>query len=402
VRVAIDTAALIPPRTGIGHFSYQLVRAMLPLLAPEEALIALNDGWGAQVIDLNLLEQMSMSAPSLQLSRYLGGNAYVRLRETYPVRMAARAITSAYRSIVQGKIDLFHAVNYVPSVTVRMPVLPIIYDLSYIRLPATHPPERVRWLEQGLKGVASAPAVQTISEFSKSEIVSLLGVAPEHVHVTYPAPGPSFGPKRSADDLCLQKYHVAPRQYFLVVGAREPRKNVKTVAEAFVALPMSLQSKSPLLWVGPPGWGDLSLSPAATRAFDDGRIRAIGYVPDEDLAALYRNSLLFLMPSLYEGFGIPVVEALACGANVALSKIPVFEEVAGAHARYVEAMDVDGWRLAMNDALRPECLSGENCSAPDLSRFSWEVGAANTLTLYRRLTASDRTCERQPRAPELA
>jgi glycosyltransferase involved in cell wall biosynthesis len=385
MRVAIDTHPLIPPLTGIGHFSHRLVSAMLPHLRPKEVLIAFND-WGTQTIDRDVLERLSLPRPSLQLSRFLGGKAYVALRETYLARMVVREITSAYRRIVQSNIDLFHAMNYVPSVRVRTPVLPIIYDLSYIRFPSAHPRERVLWLENGLKRIDAAPAVQTISEFSKSEIVSLLGVAPGRIHVTYPAPGSSFGLKSDADDQRLQQYHVAPRQYFLVVGTREPRKNVKTVAEAFVALPLSLQSKYPLLWVGPAGWGDLSLSPAVNRASDAGRIRKIGYVPDDDLAALYRNALLFLMPSLYEGFGMPVVEAMACGASVALSRIPVFQEIAGPHARYVEAMDVEGWRRAMNEALGGERSAGEHFAPADLSRFSWEVSANTTLTLYRRLT----------------
>jgi glycosyltransferase involved in cell wall biosynthesis len=181
---------------------------------------------------LHFLEQMFASGSSLELSRYLGGNAYVRVRESYPVRVVVRGLMCAYRSVAQRKIDLVHAVNYVPSVKLRKPVLPIIYDLSYIRFPATHPPERIRWLEEGLKGVASAAAVQTISEFSKSEIVSLLGVLPERVHVTYPAPGPSFRRQRDFDEQRLKKYDVVPRRYFLVVGTREPRKNFKAVAEA--------------------------------------------------------------------------------------------------------------------------------------------------------------------------
>ena len=276
--------------------------------------------------------------------------------------------------------------NYVPSFDFDGPVLPIIYDLSYLRFPSAHPRDRIKWLKSGLNAVAAAPAVQTISEFSKSEIVTLLGVSPDRVHVTYPAPRTCFRLECDADGPCLEKYNVSPRRYFLIVGTREPRKNVKTVAEAFVALPTALQQKYPLLWVGPPGWGDLSLSPWVNKAFEAGRIRLLDYVSDTDLAALYRSTLLFLMPSLYEGFGMPVVEAMACGASVALSKIPVFEEVAGSHARYVEAGDVDGWRRVMNDAVDGEGSAIAGPPQDYLARFSWQVSAAKTLGLYRCLT----------------
>jgi len=224
-------------------------------------------------------------------------------------------------------------VNYVPPGTFHKSVLPIIYDLSHMRFPQTHPKERIEWLEQQLTLLADVPFVQTISEFSKGEIVTLLGLPANRIYVTYPAPGAVFRPEREADDACLARCGVEPSQYFLVVGTREPRQNVMTVAEAYAALPVSTQAQFPLLWVGPSGWGDISFSPIVERAKELGRIRVMGYVADHDLAVLYRNTRLFLMPSIYEGFGMPVVEAMACGARLALSQIPVFAEIAGGAVR---------------------------------------------------------------------
>jgi glycosyltransferase involved in cell wall biosynthesis len=117
-----------------------------------------------------------------------------------------------------------------------------------------------------------------------------------------------------------------------------------------------------------------------------GQIRIVGYVPDRDLAALYRNTVLFVMPSVYEGFGMPVVEAMACGARTALSRIPVFEEIAGANAWYINPMDVDGWRTAMKDAIESRYqLPLADGVRSTLARFSWASSAATTLNLYRHL-----------------
>jgi alpha-1,3-rhamnosyl/mannosyltransferase len=102
------------------------------------------------------------------------------------------------------------------------------------------------------------------------------------------------------------------------------------------------------------------------------------------LTALYRNTALFVMPSIYEGFGMPVVEAMACGARMALCGIPVFEEIAGADARYVGPMDVEGWRTAMNDAVEGRYQPPRDVRSR-LARFSWSSSAASTLDLYRRL-----------------
>lgn len=274
-----------------------------------------------------------------------------------------------------------------PPASTHKPVLPLIHDLSHLRFPDVHPPERTEWLEQRLTSLAAMPFVQTVSQFSRNEIVSLLGVAAERITVTYPAPDVYFRPEPDADEARLARFTVEPLQYLLAVGTREPRKNLKTVAEAYAALPDATQARYPLLWVGPSGWGDIALSAAVERAKQAGRIRVTGYVATRDLAAFYRNTVLFVMPSLYEGFGMPVVEALACGARVALSRIAVFQEIAGGYARYVDPLDVEGWRDVIAAAIgegpqRPHCGS-----APDLSRFSWSSSAAATLDLYRRLAA---------------
>jgi alpha-1,3-rhamnosyl/mannosyltransferase len=111
-----------------------------------------------------------------------------------------------------------------------------------------------------------------------------------------------------------------------------------------------------------------------------------GYVLDRELAALYRNCTLFVMASVYEGFGMPVVEAMACGARIALSRIPVFEEIAGEYARYVEPLDVEEWGRAIREAVeQSRDFSRIELRRPDLVRFSWRSSAAATLDLYRQL-----------------
>jgi glycosyltransferase involved in cell wall biosynthesis len=391
MRIAIDTWSLRPPLTGIGHYVHRLVGAMVPLLSPDQELLAFN-GWGIEPIDRNFLiraearnsdQATGVSPRPFQHPR---GKAYVLLRQTYPIRKAVRILQASCFRSAEKKFDLFHAVNYVAPARLHKPVLPVIYDLSFIQFPEAHPKERVDWLERELKRLADVPIVQTISEFSKSEIVALLGISPDRIHVTYPAPGEHFQLVGQADDVCLTKYRVAPRKYFLVVGTREPRKNFKTVAEAYTALPDALRNQFPLLWVGASGWGDLSPSPAIERAKDMGQIRIIGYVPDRDLAVLYRNTVLFVMPSVYEGFGMPVVEALACGAPVAVSKIPVFEEIAGCYARYIEPMDIEEWRSTMKHVAEGgDAVPRNDGLEAMLARYSWTLSAAMTLDLYRRL-----------------
>ena len=331
------------------------------------------------------------SEQSMWTLRHVASKGRVVLRRMPPVlRKGLRALRAARFHSAEKSFDIFHAANYVPPGVPHKPVLPVIYDLSYLRFPQAHPTERIQWLETQLKSLSAVPYVQTISQFSKNEIVGLLGMPADRIYVTYPAPGMHFRPEWDGDEAWLAKHNLASRKYFLFVGTREPRKNFKTVAEAYMGLPAATQAQFPLIWVGPPGWGNLSLSPAAERGKDQGLIRLIGHVPDRELAALYRNSALFVMPSVYEGFGMPVVEAMACGARVVLSEIPVFEEIAGGSARYVDAMDVAGWRAAIVEAIDAGAQGPRRGPPPDLTRFSWRSSAATTLDLYRRLAGSER------------
>jgi glycosyltransferase involved in cell wall biosynthesis len=393
MRVAIDTRSLRPPLAGIGHFTHRLTEAMLPLLSADETLLAFN-GWSLEPLDGQYLGRAAAAnseggAPGLRRAvQQAATKLYVSLRPVAPARKILRAAQARRFHSNEAQFDVFHAINYVPPSRFRRPVLPFIHDLSHIRHAQMHPKDRVEWLRKQLALVVDAPLVQTNSHFSKREITAVLGIRPDRIHVTYAAPGAVFRRVPDGDERSLAKNNLAAARYVLAVGTREPRKNFKSVADAYVDLPERVRERIPLVWCGPAGWGDLSLSASAERARDAGQIRLAGYVPDRELAALYRNCALFVMASVYEGFGMPVVEAMACGARIAVSKIPVFQEIAGDYARYVEPLDVEGWRRAMADATDGTSTApSDQVRQPDLTRFSWQSSAATTLDLYRQLNA---------------
>jgi glycosyltransferase involved in cell wall biosynthesis len=391
MRVAIDTRSLRPPLAGIGHFTQRLTEAMLPLLSPDDRLLAFN-GWRLEPLDRQFLGRVTAAnsadgAAGLQRAvSQTARKSYLTFRAVAPARKALRAIQAhRFRGEEEG-FDVFHAMNYVPPGRFRRPVLPFIHDLSHVRHPLMHPKDRVDWLRKQLALVVDAPFVQTNSLFSKREIVAVLGIPAGRVHVTYAAPGAEFQPDADGDEAWLARNKLTARRYILTVGTREPRKNFKSIAEAYAGLPENLQAKIPLVWCGSAGWGDLALSHSVARAKQAGHIRIVGYIPDRELAALYRNCALFVMASVYEGFGMPVVEAMACGARMALSRIPVFEEIAGNYARYVEPLDIEEWRRAIKEIIEDVCDSREpQTRQPDLARFSWRSSAATTLDLYRQL-----------------
>ena len=391
MRVAIDTRSLRPPLAGIGHFTHRLTEAMLPLLSRDDMLLAFN-GWTLEPIDRQFLIRVAAENSGHGLSAVqrsagqIARKLYIAVRQISPVRKCVRAMQARRFRSGEECFQVFHAINYVPPGKFRRPVLPFIHDLSHMRHPRMHPKDRVELLRRRLALVVDAPFVQTNSLFSKGEIVAVLGVPADRIHVTYAAAGAEFRRAPDGDEAWLAKNKLTARRYILAVGTREPRKNFKSVAEAYAGLPENIQARIPLVWCGPAGWGDLSLPRSVARVKEAGHIRIFGYVPNRELAALYRNCTLFVMASVYEGFGMPVVEAMACGARVALSRIPVFEEIAGNYARYVEPLDIEEWRRAIRETVEEACGPWRSQDRqPDLARFSWRSSAAATLELYRRL-----------------
>jgi alpha-1,3-rhamnosyl/mannosyltransferase len=178
-----------------------------------------------------------------------------------------------------------------------------------------------------------------------------------------------------------------PRRYLLYVGTIEPRKNIPTLLRAYCSLPDGIRSDWPLVLVGSWGWNSGGV---ADYLASEARQRGVlyrNYVAEGDLAALYNGARALVFPSLYEGFGLPPVEMLACGGAVLASTAGAVAETVGRQAHLIEPMDVDGWRQAMLRVVRDDDWWKElRRGAAEVARpFTWERCAADTLRVYRLL-----------------
>jgi alpha-1,3-rhamnosyl/mannosyltransferase len=279
-------------------------------------------------------------------------------------------------------IALFHAFNYIPPVRLAVPTLPVVYDLSFIRYPAMHPQARVRWLSRLPNVIERAPLVHTISEFSKREIVEVFGVPQSRIIVAYPAAASIYRPLGIGPTIAdLQKLDLLPNRYLLAVGTLEPRKNLKTLVAAYSKLSAADRSRCPLVIVGGKGWGTTDLPPATASLVREGSIRFLGYVSDPLLRSLYEGTRLMLFPSIYEGFGMPVVEAMACGAPIAHSGKTSMDEITGGLGLRIEALDVDAWTEHMRDAISSDTDLRNERRQSRINRaktFSW-TDSANVI-----------------------
>jgi alpha-1,3-rhamnosyl/mannosyltransferase len=295
----------------------------------------------------------------------------------------SRLLRQAYRS---RALTLFHAFNYLPVAPTCVPTLPVVYDLSFVRFPETHPEERLRWLDGLGEAIARAPLIHTISEFSRTEIADHYGYPRDRILVAYPAANPLFRPL--GEDVTrndLQPMGLQPRRYFLAVGTLEPRKNLRTLIAAYADLPRQTRQQFPLVIAGRTGWGNVDLPPQTSNLEREGTLRFPGAVTDQQLRTLYEGARSLLFPSFYEGFGMPVVEALACGTPVIHSRDTSMDEITDNLATGIPALDVAAWTEAMRAAAEPGAADREDmrqlCLA-QAQKFNWMQSAKIVRQAY--------------------
>ncbi|MEI6414159.1 MAG: glycosyltransferase family 1 protein [Pseudomonadota bacterium] len=284
---------------------------------------------------------------------------------------------------------LYHETNFILKPFFRGVAVATLHDLSWRHFPDFHPASRRRWLERGIsRTLRDAALIMTPSEFIRREVVADLGVPASQTWVTPLGVDAVFHP-RSPGQLAapLATWGLTPGGYLLVVATREPRKNLERLILAYGRLPEALQRHYPLVLAGANGWRAESLERTLTGLERTGRLRVLGYVVDADLPFLYAGAAAFAFPSLYEGFGLPPLEAMASGIPVLTSRDSAMTEVAGEVALRVDPYDLDqiteGLRqLLEDDGLKRQALDqGPRQARP----FTWENTARLTLAGYRQV-----------------
>jgi alpha-1,3-rhamnosyl/mannosyltransferase len=282
--------------------------------------------------------------------------------------------------------DLCHCVVTLPPGPTAKPMIPLIHDVSIQRFPETHPAERVRAFNRWIPEILKCPVINTVSAFSAREIATVLGYPLERIVVTHPGIETFFlVTDWAAEEAALAGFELGARRLILLVGTQEPRKNIDVALTAFAALPEASRANSVLMVVGGRGWGQVVVPATAEPLIRAGDIRFSGYVSRLQLRALYRRAAQLVFPSMYEGFGMPVLEALACGTAVAVSAGSSLEEAAGPHGQAIPSNDVEGWRDAMQSAIEgPDATAEQRAERQNWARgFTWCRTGSRTLAMYR-------------------
>ncbi|SDX27022.1 alpha-1,3-rhamnosyl/mannosyltransferase [Pseudomonas syringae] len=289
-------------------------------------------------------------------------------------------------------VELFHATDHhiplirgVPVVATIMDVIPVIY------------PE---WIKQDLKRLKSwlfttsierADHIITISEYSKQDMVRHLGIAPERISVTPLGVDPVYFERIeiAERDAVLARHGLKPG-FFLVVGTLQPRKNLQRVLEAFQQLPPDVRKAHPLVIVGRDGWSNEELLPQLDALEQRGEGRWLSYLPQKDVFSLLQSAGALVFASLYEGFGLPAIEAFAAQCPLIASNNSSLPEVTGDAAWAVDPHSVESISKAMRDVLeQPEERERKVQRGLERARrFDWDICAQNTLEVYRKVLAN--------------
>jgi glycosyltransferase involved in cell wall biosynthesis len=287
--------------------------------------------------------------------------------------------------LLPRRLDVLHSTDFIPPFVRRCRSVITVHDLAFLRWPEHLTADSRRYFNgQIARAVKSADAIVAVSQATKRDLVELAGAPAEKITVVYEAPGFDLQPIDRALAAGWLSEHGLPADYFLFVGTFEPRKNLPRLIEAFT-LVRERGYRGKLLLAGSPGWLAEPILEAVRQHPEDVLIRELD--PTE-LPYLYGGARALAWPTTYEGFGLPVVEAMACGTPVLTSNVSSLPEIAGEAALLVDPGDVEAIasglrRLAEDDGLRGEL------SAKGLARaagFSWERAARETLDVYHRLT----------------
>jgi glycosyltransferase involved in cell wall biosynthesis len=287
--------------------------------------------------------------------------------------------------------DLAHFTNGMVPLLSPVPTVVTIHDMSLTLYPAFHPLRRVL-LNRPLMEMAArrADAIITVSEAARRDIVRLCGIDAARVHVVHEAAAPAFRVIRDRGELMRvrRRYRLADR-FILYVGTIEPRKNLPKLLEAFAARRIAGDLPHQLVCAGPYGWLSADIDALIDRLRIRDAVTFTGYVPFDDLPAIYNLAEMLVFPSVYEGFGLPVIEAMACGTPVVTGPVAALDEVAGSAAARFEPLEA----AALGDclvALARDRDRRKHLTQRGLERsrtFSWQRAARDTLNVYRLAAA---------------
>jgi len=376
-KILIDGLALLSPFTGVAKYTYENAFR----LARDNSD---NYEWFYDYgfHSKNLIKSDTVQPGETRLKKLK------QLIVSHPrIKACARDILSLLGRIASPRYDLYWQPNYIPKKIKTRKTVTTVHDFSFHVQPDWHPEERLHYYRKHFWHAASASDwIITGSHFTKQEIVEYMGYPEEKITVIYHAVDHTLYKVYEESELESTKKRWKLPDYFLFfVGSIEPRKNLKTLLQAYHQLPVDMKETYPLILAGFKGWENEEIMREIEK--ERAHIQYLGYVTDEEMAHLYNLATLFVYPSLYEGFGIPPLEAMACGTAVLSSHAASLPEACGDAALYVDPQSsrdiAEKIICLLQDA--PERARLAERGIAHAEEFTWERAARAHMEVFQNL-----------------
>lgn len=370
-QVALELQPCIGQRSGIGNYVYELAKRFKndnALQFSGNVFNFVNRNDNASGLD-------GIKIP-ISICNIFSYGVYRRLWHWLPVR---------YNQLFPVNADLSLFFNYIVPPRISGKVLTTIHDLTWLRYPETMDKKNLQRIEKDINySIERADRILTVSEFSKQEMVSLLKLPAEKIAVVPCASAEMPGGANFAE---FAKSYNLDKPYLLYIGNLEPRKNLSRLLQAFDLLKEELGVPHQLVIAGGSGWCNDKFQQALQKMkhFDD--VVQVGYVETVDKRALYENAAVFVFPSLYEGFGIPPLEAMSCGCPVVCAKAASLPEVVGDAAELMEPLSVQSiaagiWRVIGSEQRSAELVY---LGYEQARKYSWDKSAEQLKAICREI-----------------
>ncbi len=377
MRIGIDVTSAVRQGAGVGRYTRGLVRALLALDEVNRYALMVA-GPGARAAALEMFAPMANSELRvIPLSERWLDVLWYRLGVPVPV------------DLLMGKVDVFHSPNFVAPPLRNGKKVITVHDLSFLRVPGCADPRLRAYLGEVVpRCVAKADLILADSGNTCDDLISLLGVGRERIRVVYAGVEERFRPGVPEEQLeTVRRKYCLDAPFILSLGTLEPRKNYRRLLSAYDLLRAEGEVSHQLVIAGEVGWLYEQIFEQAKALGSSADVRFLGFVDDEDLPGLYQLSDLFVFPSLYEGFGLPPLEAMACGVPVVASDRPCLPEVLGSGALMVDGENVEELADAMGRVLEDNDLRRDliRYGLERAERFKWTDAARALLDVYQEV-----------------
>ncbi|RLA44562.1 MAG: hypothetical protein DRR06_09400 [Gammaproteobacteria bacterium] len=350
MKLLVNISPLLKPHlTGIGHYTREIVARLLDHSDVEDIVGFSGFHHFDRTSLRTLLENTLNNKNSVSGGAgKVGQSLYTLVRESikrvpFSRNIATNLLQRNVQHFFADKPEYIYWESGYTMYKVDNPVIATIYDLSHVRYRQFHPAGRVRWFAAKVEyTVKNADRLITVSEFSKTEIQRVYGVPAAQISVIYPGVSEEYLQTYSPEEIArVAKHYNIPQNYLLAVGTLEPRKNIAGLLHAYLKLPTMLRKNFPLVLVGCKGWQHSNIDKLIASQVARGEIYSLGYVAQDHLPLIYQGASALAYVSFYEGFGMPVAEALASGIPVITSDRASMPEVAGGRAELINPEDID-------------------------------------------------------------